>query len=81
MALLMLNAIVQSVVLHQYFHRAFRTGMRLKSAMISAIYDKALRVKPGAVTLPAKGQKAKAKGKDKAEVISYALFNPYSIPI
>jgi len=46
--LLLVNSMTQSVVLHAYFHRAFRTGMRLKSATISAIYDKALRVKPGA---------------------------------
>lgn len=46
--LLALNAISQSIILHQYFHRAFRTGMRLKSATISAIYDKSLRIKPGA---------------------------------
>lgn len=38
----------QSVLLHFYFHRAFRTGMRVKASVIAAIYDKALRVKPGA---------------------------------
>lgn len=46
--LLLVNSVFQSVLLHVYFHRAFRTGMRVKASVIAAIYDKALRVKPGA---------------------------------
>jgi len=35
-ALMLLNAVVQSLLLHVYFHRAFRTGMRLKAAVRAA---------------------------------------------
>jgi ABC-type multidrug transport system fused ATPase/permease subunit len=45
---LFINNVSQSIILHQYFHAAFRTGMRLKASIISAIYDKSLKVKPGA---------------------------------
>jgi hypothetical protein len=49
-----------SVLLHVYFHRAFRTGMRVKASVIAAIYDKALRVKPGAAAaaIPARKKAA-----------------------
>jgi hypothetical protein len=52
-ALLCLNAIIQSVFLHAYFHLAFRTGMRVKAAMITAVYDKALKAKEGAAEMTA----------------------------
>ncbi|XP_076820993.1 multidrug resistance-associated protein 1-like isoform X2 [Clavelina lepadiformis] len=35
-------AIVQSVILQQYFHICFTVGMRLRSAIVAAIYQKAL---------------------------------------
>uniref|UniRef100_A0A803T6X8 Multidrug resistance-associated protein 1 n=1 Tax=Anolis carolinensis TaxID=28377 RepID=A0A803T6X8_ANOCA len=41
-ALLFLSAGLQTLVLHQYFHICFVTGMRLKTAVIGAIYRKAL---------------------------------------
>ncbi|CCU76036.1 Multidrug resistance-associated protein 1/ABC Transporter [Blumeria hordei DH14] len=34
----------QTIALHQYFQRAFGTGMRIKSALTSAIYSKSLRL-------------------------------------
>lgn len=40
--LLFLTAFVQSIMLHQYFQRAMRVGMRLRSAVIGAVYRKAL---------------------------------------
>ncbi len=40
--LLFLTAVVQSVVLHQYFHRAFATGMRLRTAIVTAVFNKAM---------------------------------------
>lgn len=43
-------AVIQTAVLHQYFHRTYRTGMRLNAASITLIYSKALRT-PG----PGKG--------------------------
>ena len=46
LALLASNA-VQTAVLHQYFHRQFRLGMRLKVAVSALIYRKALRIQPG----------------------------------
>lgn len=34
----------QTVCLHQYFQRAFETGMRVKSSLAAAIYSKSLRL-------------------------------------
>jgi ATP-binding cassette, subfamily C (CFTR/MRP), member 1 len=42
-ALFFSNAL-QSVALHQYFHRCLRTGMVLRSAVVTCIYKKALRL-------------------------------------
>jgi len=39
---MVLNAVVATLLLHQYFQRTYRTGMRLKSAAISLVFDKAL---------------------------------------
>ena len=33
-------AFVQSMILHQYFHRCFLTGMHVRTAIISAVYRK-----------------------------------------
>ncbi|KAL8175271.1 UNVERIFIED_CONTAM: Multidrug resistance-associated protein 1 [Gekko kuhli] len=41
-ALLFICAGLQTLVLHQYFHICFVTGMRLKTAVIGAVYRKAL---------------------------------------
>lgn len=35
-------SIVQTAFLHQYFHRVFEVGMKLKSSLTSAIYQKSL---------------------------------------
>ncbi|EDV19525.1 uncharacterized protein TRIADDRAFT_51152 [Trichoplax adhaerens] len=43
-ALMFLSAIVQSLILHQYFHRCFVTGMRLRTAIISIVYRKSLKL-------------------------------------
>ncbi len=40
--LLFLTAVVQSLLLHQYFHRVFRMGMRIRTAIIAAVYDKVI---------------------------------------
>ncbi|KAJ6656004.1 hypothetical protein lerEdw1_004589 [Lerista edwardsae] len=40
--LLFLCACLQTLVLHQYFHICFVSGMRLKTAVIGAVYRKAL---------------------------------------
>ncbi len=34
------NALVQSLILHQYFHRCFLVGMRVRTAIIAAVYKK-----------------------------------------
>ena len=39
-----LVSVLQTAVLHQYFQRAFETGMRIKAGVISTIYKKALRL-------------------------------------
>ena len=38
--LLFVTALVQSLFLHQYFHRAFVVGMRVRTAVIAAVYNK-----------------------------------------
>ena len=38
---LFVTAIIQSICLHQYFHRVMKTGMRLRSALINAVYRSA----------------------------------------
>ncbi|EGE06583.1 ABC metal ion transporter [Trichophyton equinum CBS 127.97] len=37
-------SVVQTTCLHQYFQRAFETGMRVKSSLTAMIYTKALRL-------------------------------------
>ena len=68
-ALLAINAFSQSIVLHMYFHRAFRTGLRLKAATIAALYDKSLKVKSGAAEMTKEAAAALdgAKGRDKSK--------------
>uniref|UniRef100_A0A8C0LHN6 Multidrug resistance-associated protein 1 n=1 Tax=Canis lupus dingo TaxID=286419 RepID=A0A8C0LHN6_CANLU len=41
-ALLFICACLQTLVLHQYFHICFVSGMRIKTAVIGAVYRKAL---------------------------------------
>eukprot|EP01133_Synstelium_polycarpum_P002439 gene2439-2772_t len=38
-----LAPVIQSLTLHQYFHRCFRVGMWLRSAVVTCVYKKALR--------------------------------------
>ncbi|CAL1540417.1 unnamed protein product, partial [Lymnaea stagnalis] len=43
-SMLLLIALLQSVLLHQYFHATFILGMRLRSTIIAVIYKKTLRL-------------------------------------
>ncbi len=47
-ALMFGSSVVQTFVLHIYFHKAFRTGMRVRSSFLTAIYQKSLRLTPSA---------------------------------
>ena len=40
--LMFIAAILQSLTLHQYFHKCFNVGMRSRTALISAVYKKVL---------------------------------------
>ncbi|XP_043270601.1 multidrug resistance-associated protein 1 isoform X1 [Venturia canescens] len=42
--LLLLTATIQTIVLSQYFNRMFLVGLRIRTALIAAIYRKALRM-------------------------------------
>jgi ATP-binding cassette subfamily C (CFTR/MRP) protein 1 len=42
--LLLLTAVIQTLVLSQYFHRMFLVGLRMRTALIAAVYRKALRM-------------------------------------
>ena len=46
--LLFFASFFQSVFLHQYFHICFRIGMHVRTALVTAIYQKALRLSPSA---------------------------------
>ena len=37
-------SVTQTMALHQYFQRAFETGMRIKTALTAAIYNKSLKL-------------------------------------
>ncbi|KAF9914815.1 hypothetical protein BX616_007504, partial [Lobosporangium transversale] len=37
-------SITQTTVLHQYFHLCFRTGMHIRAGLVTAIYQKSLRL-------------------------------------
>ncbi|XP_034253299.1 multidrug resistance-associated protein 1-like isoform X3 [Thrips palmi] len=41
---MLLTAMIQTLFLAQYFHRMFLVGMRIRTALVSAIYRKALRM-------------------------------------
>jgi len=43
-ATLFVVGVVKTLILHQYFQRMFRFGMRIRAAMIVAVYQKALRL-------------------------------------
>ncbi|KAG0224129.1 hypothetical protein BGW42_005307 [Actinomortierella wolfii] len=42
--LMFLCALSQTTVLHQYFHLCFRTGMHIRAGLVTAIYQKSLRL-------------------------------------
>ena len=42
--LLFLTAVVQSLFLHQYFHRCYTIGMRIRTVIIAAVYNKVFNV-------------------------------------
>ena len=39
--LFFVNALTLSLILHQYFHRVNLVGMRIRTAIIAAVYNKA----------------------------------------
>ena len=43
-AIMFITAVLQSIVNSQYFYRMYLTGMRVRTALISAIYRKALLI-------------------------------------
>lgn len=53
-------SVTQTATLHQYFQRAFETGMRIKAALIAAIYAKAMK-------LSNEGRAAKSTG----DIVNY----------
>lgn len=43
-SLLLSCSTLQSVILHQYFHHCFTTGMKLRTTIVSAVYKKSLKL-------------------------------------
>ena len=50
------TAQVQSLCLHQYFHRVFRVGMHARTSVITTVYRKSLRLSMGAKQADTVGQ-------------------------
>ncbi|KAK3829999.1 MAG: multi drug resistance-associated protein MRP [Linnemannia gamsii] len=42
--LMLICSLAQTTVLHQYFHLCFRTGMHIRAGLVTAIYQKSLRL-------------------------------------
>lgn len=42
--LMFICSLSQTTVLHQYFHLCFRTGMHIRAGLVTAIYQKSLRL-------------------------------------
>jgi ATP-binding cassette subfamily C (CFTR/MRP) protein 1 len=47
---------VQSICLHQYFHRVFRAGMHARTSVVTSVYRKSLRLSLGAKQQDTVGQ-------------------------
>ncbi|KAJ8609885.1 hypothetical protein CTAYLR_007496 [Chrysophaeum taylorii] len=58
--LMVANAMLATAVLHQYFQRTYRTGMRLKSSTTSLVFDKALVARNLASKPPERKRKTNA---------------------
>eukprot|EP00924_Labyrinthula_sp_SR-Ha-C_P003457 augustus_masked-scaffold_15-processed-gene-10.53-mRNA-1 protein AED:0.02 eAED:0.03 QI:0/-1/0/1/-1/1/1/0/1410 len=43
-AALFVSNLTQTLLLHQYFHRVYRTGMRVRTSLVTSIYQKGLRL-------------------------------------
>ena len=47
-AVLTVAALVQSFALRQYFFKCYRTGMHLRSAVVTTVFEKSLRMSSSA---------------------------------
>lgn len=73
---------VQSIFLHQYFHRVFRVGMHARSSVITAVYSKSLRLSNGARQADSVGQMVNLMAVDAQRLNSLLpyLHNIWSSP-
>ena len=46
--LLLLNAVTQSIISSQYFRAMFQAGFQMRTAVMSSIFKKSLKLSPGA---------------------------------
>ena len=53
---LLLSNLVMSACLRQYFFHCYRTGLRLRSAAITSVYQKALRLSSGSLSRQSTGE-------------------------
>lgn len=77
------TAQVQSLALHQYFHRVFRVGMHARTSVITSVYRKSLRLSMGAKQSETVGQMVNLMAVDARrlnDLLPY-LHNIWSSPL
>ncbi|CDK29967.1 unnamed protein product [Kuraishia capsulata CBS 1993] len=81
------SSVVQTACLHQYFQRAFETGMKIKSALISSIYQKSLNMSVEAKQDKATGDIVNLMSvdtqrlQDLSENLQMLWYGPYQITL
>ena len=67
-------ALLQTVFLHQYFHRCFMFGMRVRAATVAAIYEKSLRLSNTARQAASIGELVNYMSTDTEYLIDVAVY-------
>jgi len=81
-ALLALGQVVQSLCLNAYFHRMYRMGMNIRSTVISAVYEKSLKISMAAEHDTSTGQIVNLMSNDATRMQMFMAYvhNIWSAP-